>query len=152
MILATSQHVYKQQLNLEPSWDDNSIQCAMKVQNQPCVAQQETKSCTNDSAPYRPSDQVTLGGASSRGAWLFLPSQSQLPASLMQVSDYVETFSHGLVTFNGLLKFPLNLAHQSLWAGYSATSNDWPFCWPLWTGSSWCANWQLGHLQLHFLW
>ena len=94
--------------------------------NQPCVAQQEMKSCTNDSAPYRLSDQATLGGASSRGVWL--------------------------VTFNGLLKFPLNLANQSLWAGYSATSNDWPFCWPLWTGSSWCANWQLGHLQLHFLW
>ena len=33
-------------------------------ENQPCVAQQET----NDSAPYRHSDQATLGGASSRGA------------------------------------------------------------------------------------
>ena len=37
-------------------------------ENQPCVAQQETKSCANDSAPYRQSDQATLGGASSRGA------------------------------------------------------------------------------------
>ena len=83
-------------------------------ENQPCVAQQETKSCTNDSAPYRLSDQATLGGASSRGARLFLPSQSQLPASLMQVNDYVQMFSHGLVTFNGLLNFPLNLANQSL--------------------------------------
>ena len=35
--------------------------------NQPCVAQQEMKSCTNDSAPYRLSDQATLGGDSPRG-------------------------------------------------------------------------------------
>jgi len=33
-------------------------------ENQPCVAQQET----NDSAPYRLSDQATVGGASPRGA------------------------------------------------------------------------------------
>ena len=55
-----------------------------------CVALHKTKFYPSDRAPYGLCDQATLA-TSSRGVLYLLPSQSQLPVSLMHLNDYMCT-------------------------------------------------------------